>query len=134
MSKKSNRTETKAREEAAYTVNVITGEDGFVSSTISRRAPSKIETRLADWNSWMRFGDLFVYIVARGAALEEWPLRRLVRSMLEVAGIRDGGDVVTDVVVRKSRKEPPPYTEPPIDFDNDPLWQRIRAISAGGAQ
>ena len=113
-------------------LTIITGEDaGLVSATLTYRQPSLIEQAGARWSARLLVKRCHVHVIGRGVEISGRKLRGLIGAMMEMSPLAGPAQRVE----RKSQaSEPEPYSgKNGVDFDNDPLWLRIKAIAAGGA-
>lgn len=114
------------------TLNIITDKvSRFVSVTATHRQPSALEKNRADWTCTLARGRTTVHVIGRGDELTKECLRALARSYVD-----GGSNIWVHVDLSALETGKPPITtidpnDPPIDFGNDPLWQRIAAINAG---
>lgn len=113
-------------------LSIITGEDmGLVSATLTHREPSAVEQAGATWYLLVKAKGHRVHVIGRGPQINGRKLRGIAAGMLEVSAL--AGDV-PHIVRKPQQSEPEPYTGAKfVDFANDPVWKRIREISAGGA-
>lgn len=114
------------------TLNIITDKvSRFVSVTATHRIPSDNEIKRSDWHCILKRKNASVYVIGRGDELTKETLQALARSYV------DGGSNIwihVDLSALDAGQSPVTAIDPndqPIDFGNDPLWQRIAAINAG---
>lgn len=116
-------------------VSIITGDDmGLVSAVLTRRFASDKEIVQADWFEVQIVGGVQCFFVGRGVRITARRLAALATCMLVLTlPWDDGGAIVfeTDPATPPTRNS---EDIPGIEFGNDPTWQRIMAISAGGAR
>lgn len=99
-------------------LSIITdNSSGLVSVILTRRHPSDIEQRLADWIERLRIGNVDCRVIGRGPGISLSRLCDLADALINshapfeqyVAPVNDAG----------------------IEFENDPFWQHIKAIARG---
>jgi hypothetical protein len=116
-------------------LNIITDNSaGLVSSILTRRHPSEAERNLADWTDIVAVAGVTCHIVGRGERVTWARLSDIAEALLNTHVPHEQGKLpaaqLQDIAKANDHVE---KDAPLMDFDNDPVWQRIMA-RAGGAR
>jgi hypothetical protein len=128
------------------TLTIITEkETGFVSVIATRRKPSEIEKERCDWQNGHLVEGFVFHIIGRGDQLHPSYLSALCEAYADGGGPWHSVDLsALDMkpssfasfkkrTGKKAQAEADAVYESmtPHDWNNDPVWKRIREINAG---
>lgn len=116
-------------------INIITDKSSqFVSATMTRRDTySPLEKSLCDWDMQVSAAGVTCYVVGRGDRIDQ---RRVVELCEAVLRLNQAFPQVSALTLPKKDAafgQEREVDDPGLDFENDPFWQRIKAV-AGGAR